>query len=287
MNNNKILFCFISSKLNSVCRKFKIFTLSSMATSTKKDKKPKDPNAPKRPLTSYFVFAKANRSRIKEENPELRASEITKKISAEWKELDSNGKIKYQQEAEKLKGEYNQRVIEYQKTSNYKKYQKKLQKWNDDQAEKKRLAELNYNTESEVKYKIISFFDDYYKKMAAKRYPSDSVCYQYDKALGNAREWLEKFKEKDFELALYACLCLIRFKPNINKMDFSYGGPSFFDLLDIASALSKEAKTKSIPKKEIRKMYKSLEKYHKMWDAYSMGDGVKEVLDEMKELWSF
>eukprot|EP01084_Bolivina_argentea_P007779 14597_1 len=258
-----------------------------MANANKKDKKPKDPNAPKRPSSSYFVFAKANRSRLKKENPELKGPDITKKISAEWKELNANERIKYQQEAEKLKQEYNQRVIEYKQTEHYKKYEKKLKKWNDEQEEKKRQAELNYNTESEVKCKIRSFFDEYYKKMATKKYPSDSVCYQYDKALRNARQWLEKFKEKDFELAIYGCLCLIRFKPNISKMDFSWGGPNFHDLLEISSTLSKEAKTKSISKKEIKKMYKSLEKYHKMWDPYAMGDSVKEVLDEMKNLWSF
>jgi len=42
----------------------------------KKKKKKKDPNAPKRGLSSFLLYSNANRSRIKEENPEAKFGDI-------------------------------------------------------------------------------------------------------------------------------------------------------------------------------------------------------------------
>ena len=42
----------------------------------KKKKKKKDPNAPKRGLSAFLLYSNANRSRIKEENPEAKFGDI-------------------------------------------------------------------------------------------------------------------------------------------------------------------------------------------------------------------
>ena len=43
-------------------------------------KKKKDPNAPKRPTTAFFFYCADNRGKIKEKNPDLKASEVAKKL---------------------------------------------------------------------------------------------------------------------------------------------------------------------------------------------------------------
>ena len=53
-----------------------------------KKKKNKDPNKPKRPQSSYFLWLNANRERIKEENPGIAITELSKKAGEEWKTVE-------------------------------------------------------------------------------------------------------------------------------------------------------------------------------------------------------
>jgi hypothetical protein len=56
---------------------------NSSSSSTKK----KDPNAPKKGSSAYLMFCNEVRDSIKKENPDLKATEITKKMGAMWLEL--------------------------------------------------------------------------------------------------------------------------------------------------------------------------------------------------------
>jgi hypothetical protein len=60
-----------------------------------KPKKLKDPNAPKKPLTGYIRFSQEKRAKVKEENPELKGTEIMKKLGEMWKALSDKKKEKY------------------------------------------------------------------------------------------------------------------------------------------------------------------------------------------------
>ena len=73
---------------------------------------------PKRPSTAFFLFSAARRPSIKENNPDLKVTEIAKLLGAEWKLLDAKGKEKYNKKAAALKA----------------KYVKALDKWNKKQA---------------------------------------------------------------------------------------------------------------------------------------------------------
>ena len=46
----------------------------------KKKKKKKDPNAPKRGMSAFFLYSNANRSRVKEENPEAKFGDLVSMI---------------------------------------------------------------------------------------------------------------------------------------------------------------------------------------------------------------
>ena len=52
----------------------------------------RDSNAPKVPLTGYVRFLQDNRERVREENPDVHYSEITRKLAAEWANLKQDEK---------------------------------------------------------------------------------------------------------------------------------------------------------------------------------------------------
>lgn len=47
----------------------------------------KDPNKPKRSMSSFMFFAKEKRQSIKEQYPDIKITEIGKKLSELWKKL--------------------------------------------------------------------------------------------------------------------------------------------------------------------------------------------------------
>ena len=59
----------------------------------KKRKKPiKDENAPKQPLTGYVRFLNDRREKVRQDNPGLSFSEITKLLGSEWSTLPQQDK---------------------------------------------------------------------------------------------------------------------------------------------------------------------------------------------------
>jgi hypothetical protein len=62
---------------------------------TNKSTLKKDPNAPKKPLTAYILYSNANRERIKQENPDIKFTDVAKALAAEWNDLSEAAKKKY------------------------------------------------------------------------------------------------------------------------------------------------------------------------------------------------
>jgi hypothetical protein len=67
--------------------------------STKGEKKPrkttkakKDPKAPKRNKSAYFFFCDDKRAETKEKYPDLKITEISKKLAEQWKALTESDK---------------------------------------------------------------------------------------------------------------------------------------------------------------------------------------------------
>ena len=58
------------------------------APKEKKEKKVKDPNAPKGPLGSYMLFSADQRPQIKKDFPDLKITEVAKKMGELWKAVD-------------------------------------------------------------------------------------------------------------------------------------------------------------------------------------------------------
>lgn len=72
-----------------------------------------DPDAPKKPQSAYFMYANDVRASIKSENPEMKITEISKVIGAQWKELSEKEKSKYEKQAMKAKKAYEATMESY------------------------------------------------------------------------------------------------------------------------------------------------------------------------------
>eukprot|EP00485_Elphidium_margaritaceum_P002283 CAMPEP_0202685470 /NCGR_PEP_ID=MMETSP1385-20130828/1228_1 /ASSEMBLY_ACC=CAM_ASM_000861 /TAXON_ID=933848 /ORGANISM="Elphidium margaritaceum" /LENGTH=434 /DNA_ID=CAMNT_0049339823 /DNA_START=138 /DNA_END=1442 /DNA_ORIENTATION=+ len=102
---------------------------------TKVDKKPKDPNAPKKPQTSYFIYSNERRAALQKEHGKS-VTEISKYISAEWKEMDADTKKGYEDKALTFKEKYNTDMEEYKQTEQYRTHQERLKQWQQIQKDK-------------------------------------------------------------------------------------------------------------------------------------------------------
>jgi len=92
-------------------------------------RKPKDEKCPKRPLTSYFLYAKDVRAATKEENPDMAITEIAKEISKKWKLLTEEEKKPFNDEAAALKEKYKKDVEEYEGSEAQLAFKAKLDEW--------------------------------------------------------------------------------------------------------------------------------------------------------------
>merc|ERR1712154_422631 len=90
-------------------------------------RKPKDEKCPKRPLTSYFLYAKAVREKTKQEFPEMAITDIAKEISKKWKVLTEDEKQPFNDEAARLKEQYKADMSEYNGSSSQIEFKKKLE----------------------------------------------------------------------------------------------------------------------------------------------------------------
>ncbi|GAQ83368.1 FACT complex subunit [Klebsormidium nitens] len=81
----------------------------------KKKRKKKDPNAPKKSLSGFMFFSKAERERLKKENPTLPFTEIGKVCGEKWGKMSKDDKAPYEEQAAADKGRYKEALAQYEK----------------------------------------------------------------------------------------------------------------------------------------------------------------------------
>jgi structure-specific recognition protein 1 len=69
------------------------------ASKSPKKKARKDPNAPKKNQSAYMHFGTAVRPKLREENPEMKMTEISKLVGAKWKECDAESRKEFDAKA--------------------------------------------------------------------------------------------------------------------------------------------------------------------------------------------
>ena len=79
-------------------------------------------SGPKRSPTSFFLFAKDRRPQIKAAQPEAKVTDVAKILGEEWRSLADNSKLKYQQEAARLKEIYDQEKAKFESRHDKDKY---------------------------------------------------------------------------------------------------------------------------------------------------------------------
>ena len=103
LTNKMVSFTFTKSQLDTFLEEivsthndseFEVKDLKKLIPKSSKNKKVKDPNAPKKATTSYFAFMSEVRSKVKEENPNLKTQEHSKIMGQMWRNMDSEDKKK-------------------------------------------------------------------------------------------------------------------------------------------------------------------------------------------------
>jgi hypothetical protein len=84
-----------------------------MDTGSRSAKPKKDPNHPKRWNTGYIIFCGEHRTKIKEKDPSLSATEVTTQLGKLWKELSEKEKKKYEEASKKDKSRYDKEMESY------------------------------------------------------------------------------------------------------------------------------------------------------------------------------
>jgi len=90
-----------------------ISTTSKKAKKDKKAKKIKDPNAPKRSKSAYMFFTQVERENVRRANPEMKMTDISKKLGEMWKGLSDQDKKKYEDMAAQDKQRYETEKAQY------------------------------------------------------------------------------------------------------------------------------------------------------------------------------
>merc|ERR1712080_325360 len=72
-----------------------------------------DDDAPKKALSSFMLYSVDARERVKKEDPDIKQTDILKKIGAEWKALSEGEKKKWEDKAKAEKVRYEKEMAAY------------------------------------------------------------------------------------------------------------------------------------------------------------------------------
>ena len=143
-------------------------------------KRPRKPaSCPKRPLSAYFLFSIDRRNDLRQSNPAMRITQLSKIISLEWRNLQNEEKQVYEEVAKEERERYNKEFESYKLSGDYKKHMLSLQQY-----EKKKMESCfqsntinvetrcnDINNENKYQYRINDFvFNGDHDQVAVGRY---------------------------------------------------------------------------------------------------------------------
>ncbi|XP_004427550.1 PREDICTED: upstream-binding factor 1-like protein 1 [Ceratotherium simum simum] len=98
------------------CRSLKELVLEAKEDAknlSKSKRRKKHPDFPKKPLTTYLRFFRENRAQYSQMHPKLSNQELTKLLSEEYRELPEQTKLKYSQDFQKEKQEFEEKLARF------------------------------------------------------------------------------------------------------------------------------------------------------------------------------
>lgn len=247
---------------------------------------------------------------MKDKNPGLKMTDITKLVARSWRNIDDDKKAKYLRKEQAARTRYKLVMTEYKLSPNFKAHQRKLSEWKRKQKEVNNTSSNEPNTEQKnveppepermseekIKEKLKSKFKSYHQKIeedprtqSAKQEVSDA----YASGLKKASKWITKklmVKRNDISGALVAFRRLAAIIPNRFIMDFSCEG--------LAEALSKfEEKLKEflsqkmlrekLKKTQVESLHGTLTVFQRFWERHKVKNSLKAMLSKMDNEWSF
>jgi len=105
---------------------------------------PKGVGAPTKPLSAYVHFLNERKESLKVENPDLKFTELSKKLAEEWAGLGEEEKEGYAEVARRDRSRYEQELKDYQKTDSYKEFMRAQEEGGGDSrppAKRRKLSE--------------------------------------------------------------------------------------------------------------------------------------------------
>jgi len=85
---------------------------------------PKGVGAPARPVSGYVHFLNERRESLKCEQPDIKFSELSKRLASEWSSLGEEEKQRFTELARKDRVRYEEEMKDYEKTDSYKEFLK-------------------------------------------------------------------------------------------------------------------------------------------------------------------
>jgi len=82
-------------------------------TGRKRKQKKKDPNRPKNPMSAYMLYSNHRRPQVMADNPGMKFGEVTKYIAAQFRELDSSTRKKWDKRSMKDKQRFQREMANY------------------------------------------------------------------------------------------------------------------------------------------------------------------------------
>ena len=92
------------------------------SSNSNQKRRKKDPSAPKAPLNGYLVYFNRERTEMHQKNPHIGFGELTKIIANKWKEMPTEEKQRFINEADVDKERYVKEMADYKKSDSYKQY---------------------------------------------------------------------------------------------------------------------------------------------------------------------
>jgi hypothetical protein len=85
-----------------------------------KKKEKRDPDAPKAAKNAFIFFCAEKRSEVKQEDSEMKPTDITKKLGEMWRDMDDDDKEEFQEKAKEDKGRFENEMEGYEPKDGFK-----------------------------------------------------------------------------------------------------------------------------------------------------------------------
>ena len=205
------------------------------------------------------------------------------------------------------RSKYEEEMSEYKKTPSYAAHQERLRQWKEEQEQSdpstqskntkkstvKTIATKKAMDPEHVRLKVDSFFKTYRTKASKAPWPKGYVSDAYGTAMEKSSKWITAelvTKQQNFSGAITAFGRMITVKPNIDKMDFSWGGPGYelgVAMEEIENLLKLEHFKENVKRSAVKTLFGKLQSFYALWNDYCLGDGIKSTVELIAKEWTF